>query len=72
MRSAGYKGFDLWGHAIPMQAENEETAQFGAGGTVMKCGTVLGTSGILGLAGTKEGAWHIGLEWARAWVDSHM
>ncbi|WP_126223491.1 hypothetical protein [Burkholderia ambifaria] len=68
-RATEYKGYALCGHAIQMQAENPEAAQFGAGGTVMKCGMVLETSGILDLAGTKEDAWHIGLEWARAWVD---
>ncbi|SIT38159.1 conserved hypothetical protein [Paraburkholderia piptadeniae] len=71
MQSEKYRDYVLWGHAILEQVDTFERQQYAASGTVTRGGKLVEASGILGLASSGEEAQLIGLEWARAWVDSH-
>ncbi|SKC69422.1 hypothetical protein [Paraburkholderia hospita] len=61
----------VWGHAIREQQDILERERYAASGTVTKGGKFIEASGILGVVDTEEEAEHMGLEWARAWVDGH-
>jgi hypothetical protein len=65
MQSTFYKGYLLWGHAIP--EENRYTAS----GTITQESKVIEASGILAHFMTEGEAETAGLQWAKAWVDSH-
>ena len=71
MQSETYRGYVLWGHAILEQPASPERKRYAASGTVTKAGKFAEASGILGIADSEMNAEHIGLEWARAWVDNH-
>jgi hypothetical protein len=71
MESESYKGYSIWGHAILQQEEILQPEQFAAGGTITLNNKLIETSGVLGRFNTEEEARHCGLDWARAWVDSH-
>ncbi|SDI70948.1 hypothetical protein SAMN04487926_12274 [Paraburkholderia steynii] len=71
MQTERYKGFDLWGHAIEQQRDSSEKACYGASGTVTRAGKLAAASDMLDVVETDEAAQQLGLEWARAWVDSH-
>lgn len=71
MQSENYRGYAVWGHAIREQQDILERERYAASGTVTKGGKFIEASGILGVVDTEEEAEHIGLEWARAWVDNH-
>ncbi|SKC69470.1 hypothetical protein [Paraburkholderia hospita] len=71
MESATYKGYVLWGHAIREQQEILERERYASSGTVTKGGKFVEASGILEVVDSELDAEQLGLEWARAWVDSH-
>jgi hypothetical protein len=71
MQTERYRGYDLWGHAIEQQHDFFGPARYGASGTVTRAGKLVATSDVLGIMEDEEAARHHGLEWARAWVDSH-
>jgi hypothetical protein len=58
-----YKGYVIWGHAVP------EGGRFIANGTVTRGQALVEASGKLGLFWTDDEARAAGMEWARAWVD---
>lgn len=65
MESESYKGYAIWGHAI-VQDE-----AYAASGTITRANKLVEGSGVLGTFPTEEEARFAGLDWARAWVDSH-
>jgi hypothetical protein len=65
MKAETYKGYSIWGHAIP------EGHAYLASGTVMRDRRLVEASGVLGSYETEEDAMLAGLDWARAWVDNH-
>ncbi|MGF6773951.1 hypothetical protein P3T18_006465 [Paraburkholderia sp. GAS199] len=71
MESQSYRGYSVWGHAILQQEGILEPERFAASGTITSTGKLVEASGILGYFDTEEEAQHAGLEWARAWIDSH-
>jgi hypothetical protein len=71
MRSENYRGYVLWGHAIRDQVETVDRERYAASGTVTRAGKFAEASGILGVVDSEPDAEHIGIEWARAWVDNH-
>jgi hypothetical protein len=60
-----YRGFSIWGHSI------RQNHGFAASGTVTKQNQLVEASGVLGVFDTEEDAALAGLNWCRAWVDSH-
>ncbi|MGF6571600.1 hypothetical protein ABH945_003721 [Paraburkholderia sp. GAS333] len=60
-----YKGYEVWGHAIP----NDE--RFDASGTITSGRKLIEGSGILATCETEEEARAFGISWATAWVDTH-
>jgi hypothetical protein len=58
--------------AIREQPEILERERYAASGTVTKGGKFVEASGILGVFDSEPDAEHLGLEWARAWVDNHI
>ncbi|MFX1715562.1 hypothetical protein [Paraburkholderia sp. A1RO-5L] len=71
MQSETYRGFSVWGHAIKEQQEILEHERYAASGTVTRDGKFVQASGILAVLDSEADAENMGLEWARAWVDSH-
>ena len=65
MEPETYKGYAIWGHAIV------QDGGYASSGTIT-CGTkLIEGSGVLGNFETDEEARLAGLDWARAWVNSH-
>lgn len=62
----------VWGHAIREQQDILERERHAASDTVIKGGKFVDASGILDVVDSESEAEHIGLEGARAWVDSHI
>ena len=62
----------MWGHAIREQPDILEQERYAASGTVTKDGKLVEASGILGVVDSEPDAEHLGLEWARAWVDTTL
>lgn len=71
MQSETYRGYSVWGHAILQQEEVMLPERYAASGTITQRNKVVEASGVLGLFDMQEDAEFAGLEWARAWVDSH-
>jgi hypothetical protein len=71
MQSEAYRGYSVWGHAIPQQEEVMLPERYAASGTITQRNKVVEASGVLGLSDTQEDAESAGLEWARVWVESH-
>ncbi|WP_144138241.1 hypothetical protein [Paraburkholderia sp. BCC1884] len=71
MESEIYRGYNIWGHAIRQQEELLQPERYAASGTITQNNRVIEASGVLGLFDRDEEAQHAGLEWARAWIDSH-
>jgi len=71
MESESYRGYRLWGHAILQQENILQPDQYAASGTITRGNKLIEGSGVLGHFDTEEDAQHAGLDWARAWVDSH-
>ena len=65
MESETYKGYAIWGHAIL------QDGGYASSGTITHGTKLIEGSGILGNFETDEEARLAGLDWARAWVDSH-
>ncbi|CAB3774355.1 hypothetical protein LMG29542_07744 [Paraburkholderia humisilvae] len=65
MQSGFYKGYSIWGHAIP------EGDRYAANGTITHESRVIEGSGVLGYFTAEEDAQVAGLAWARAWIDRH-
>ena len=65
MQSRFYKGYDVWGHAIP------QDNGYAASGTITRQSKVFAASGVLAHCRTEEEAETVGMDWAQAWVDSH-
>ncbi|MEW6339525.1 MAG: hypothetical protein RXR20_20800 [Paraburkholderia sp.] len=65
MESETYKGYAIWGHAI---VQNDGYA---ASGTITRGSKLVEGSGVLGTFDSEDDARLAGLDWARAWVDSH-
>ncbi|RDU98932.1 hypothetical protein [Trinickia dinghuensis] len=60
-----YKGYSIWGHAI------RQGHEYAASGTVTRNSKLVETSGVLGHFESDDEAQAVGLNWCRAWVDSH-
>jgi hypothetical protein len=71
MQSETYRGYSVWGHAIAQQEEVMLPERYAASGTITQRNKVVEASGVLGLFDTQRDAELAGLDWARAWVDSH-
>jgi hypothetical protein len=71
MESQSYRGYSIWGHAILQQEDILQPERYAASGTITRLGKLVETSGILGYFDTEDEAHHAGLDWARAWIDSH-
>ena len=71
MESQSYNGYSIWGHAILQQEAILQPERFAASGTITRSGKLVEASGILGYFDTEDEAQHAGLDWARAWIDSH-
>jgi len=71
MESETYQGYSIWGHAILQQEDIRLPARYAAGGTITRGTKLIEGSGILGYFDSEEEARESGLDWARAWVDSH-
>jgi hypothetical protein len=65
MESEIYQGYAIWGHAI-VQGDG-----YAASGTITRGSKLVEGSGVLGTFDTEEEARLAGLDWARAWIDSH-
>ncbi|CAB3759572.1 hypothetical protein [Paraburkholderia solisilvae] len=64
MQARYYKGYSIWGHAI-LQPDG-----YAASGTITSGTKVVEASGILAHFSTELEAETMGLDWAKAWVDS--
>ena len=71
MDSETYHGYTVWGHAILQQEGILQPERYAASGTITLAGKLVEASGILAHFDTEEEAQRAGLEWARAWIDSH-
>jgi hypothetical protein len=71
MESEVYRGYSVWGHAILQQDGILQRERFAASGTITSRGKLVEASGVLGYFNTEEEARNAGLDWARAWIDSH-
>ncbi|ACR32115.1 hypothetical protein [Burkholderia glumae] len=71
MEAESYKGYQIWGHAILQQDEIMRPDRYAASGTITRNNRLVEASSVLGVFDTDEEARLAGLEWARAWVDSH-
>ncbi|PRX98208.1 hypothetical protein B0G80_0096 [Paraburkholderia sp. BL6669N2] len=71
MESQTYHGYTVWGHAILQQEDILQPERYGASGTITLAGKLVEASGILAYFDTEDEAQRAGLEWARAWIDSH-
>jgi hypothetical protein len=65
MEPESYNGYTIWGHAISQQDG------YAASGTITRGTKLVEGSGVLATCTTEEEARLIGLDWARAWVDTH-
>jgi hypothetical protein len=66
-----YQAYNIWGHAILQQEAILRPERYAASGTITRGNKVIEGSGVLGHFNTEEEAQQSGLDWARAWVDSH-
>ncbi|MGF6966649.1 hypothetical protein OKW43_003677 [Paraburkholderia sp. WC7.3g] len=71
MEAESYKGFRIWGHAIVQQDDILDQERYAASGTITQHNKLVKASGVLGSFETEEEAELVGLDWARAWVESH-
>ncbi|AEA64742.1 MULTISPECIES: hypothetical protein [Burkholderia] len=71
MEAETYKGYQIWGHAILQQEEIMQPDRYAASGTITRNNRLVDASSVLGVFDTEDAARLAGLEWARAWVDSH-
>lgn len=71
MQTEHYRGYALWGHAIEQPSGILEHPRFAASGTVTRAGKLIAASDVLGVLDDEEAAQHLGVEWARAWIDRH-
>jgi hypothetical protein len=71
MESQSYQGYRVWGHAILQKANILQPERYAASGTITMGGKLVEASGILAYFDTEEEAQLAGLDWARAWIDSH-
>jgi hypothetical protein len=71
MEAESYKGYQIWGHAILQQDEIMQPDRYAASGTITRNNRLVEASSVLGVFNTDDEARLAGLEWARAWVDSH-
>ncbi|NIE87385.1 MULTISPECIES: hypothetical protein [Burkholderia] len=71
MEAETYKGYQIWGHAILQQEEIMQPDRYAASGTITRNNRLVDASSVLGVFDTEDAARFAGLEWARAWVDSH-
>ncbi|WP_434666673.1 hypothetical protein P5W99_37250 [Paraburkholderia sp. A3BS-1L] len=71
MLTERYRGYDLWGHPIEQQGGILEPERFASSGTVTRAGKLVVASDVLGIVDEEVIAQQMGLDWARAWVDSH-
>ncbi|MGG1947988.1 hypothetical protein AB1286_24830 [Trinickia sp. NRRL B-1857] len=65
MDAERYKGYSIWGHAI------RQGHEYAASGTITQNNKLVETSGVLGTFESESEAELVGLNWSRAWVDSH-
>lgn len=65
MEPESYNGYTIWGHAISQQDG------YAASGSITLGTKLVGGSGVLATCSTEDEARLIGLDWARAWVDTH-
>ncbi|MDR6205431.1 hypothetical protein [Paraburkholderia graminis] len=72
MQSQKYRGYDVWGHAIVEENNDDHRSErYAASGTITRGGKLIQVSGVLGDFESEEDAQLWGLEWARAWVDAN-
>jgi hypothetical protein len=71
MELGSYKGYRIFGHAILQQEDILLPERYAASGTIIRETKMIEASGVLGTFDTEEEAQLAGLDWARAWVDSH-
>lgn len=71
MEAETYNGYQIWGHAILQQDEILQPERYAASGTITQHNKLVEGSGVLGVFDTEDEARLAGLEWARAWIDSH-
>lgn len=71
MESESYLGYNVWGHAIFQLEDIVQPERYAASGTITRQNKLVDASGVLGYFDTEEQAKLAGLDWARAWVDSH-
>jgi hypothetical protein len=65
MEPESYNGYPIWGHAISQQGG------YAASGTITTGTKLVEGSGVLATCTTEEEARLIGLDWAKAWADTH-
>jgi hypothetical protein len=71
MEAETYQGYQIWGHAILQQEEILQPERYAASGTITRSNKLIEASSVLGVFDTEDEARQAGLDWARAWVDSH-
>jgi hypothetical protein len=71
METQLHRGYNIWGHAILQQEDILQPERYAASGTITLNGKLVEASGILAYFDTEDEAQHAGLDWARAWIDSH-
>ncbi len=71
MEAETYLGYQIWGHAILQQEEILQPERYAASGTITRANKLIEASSVLGVFDTEDEARQAGLDWARAWVDSH-
>jgi hypothetical protein len=65
MQAENYREYSIWGHAI------QDGRAYLASGTITRDGKLVQASDVLGTFDTEAEAGLAGLDWARAWIDSH-
>ncbi|WP_323121386.1 hypothetical protein [Burkholderia alba] len=71
MEAESYEGYQIWGHAILQQDEILQPERYAASGTITQNNKLIEASSVLGVFDTEDQARQAGLDWARAWIDSH-
>jgi hypothetical protein len=71
MQRDNYKGYAIWGHAIPERHGILDRVKYAASGTVTIDGKFVEASGVLDIFESEEDAQQCGMTWARAWVDNY-
>src|SRR5258705_13608155 len=72
VQSETYRGYSVWGHAIPQQEDVLLPERYAASGTITRNNKVVEASGVLGVFDSEQEAQLAGLDWACAGRQSQV